>query len=169
MCLGILEMLRAGTTYVDMYYFEDAIAEVTSQAGMRGVLGESILDIPVPDNKTPVDAFGYTERFIHGWQGDPLITPAVAPHSIPVRRRRFWMPPCSPATITRPFSFISRRRKSRSQRAARGMAPRPSPIPRASAYWDRRGSPPPASGWMPGISLHPFEAARAASTIHRAI
>jgi 5-methylthioadenosine/S-adenosylhomocysteine deaminase len=81
--LGILEMLRAGTTtYVDMYYFEDAIAEVTNQAGMRGVLGESVLDFPVPDNKTPADAFGYTERFIRRWQGDPLITPAVAPHSI---------------------------------------------------------------------------------------
>ncbi len=81
--LGILEMLRAGTTtYADMYYFEDAIAQVTRQAGMRGVLGESVLDFHVPDNSTPALALSYTEKYFRRWQGDPLITPAIAPHSI---------------------------------------------------------------------------------------
>jgi len=47
--LGILEMLRGGiTTYADMYYFEDAVARVTKEAGMRGVLGETIIDFPAP-------------------------------------------------------------------------------------------------------------------------
>jgi 5-methylthioadenosine/S-adenosylhomocysteine deaminase len=81
--LGILEMLRGGiTTYADMYYFEDVVANATKEAGMRGVLGETIVDFPAPDHKTPSAAFAYTQKFIDRWQGDPLITPAVAPHSI---------------------------------------------------------------------------------------
>ena len=45
--LSLLEMLRGGTTtYCDMYYFEDAVARVTKEAGMRGVLAETIIDFP---------------------------------------------------------------------------------------------------------------------------
>jgi 5-methylthioadenosine/S-adenosylhomocysteine deaminase len=81
--LGVLEMLRGGiTTYADMYYFEDTVARVTKEAGMRGVLGETIVDFPAPDFSTPAAAFAYTRKFIERWKGDPLITPAVAPHSI---------------------------------------------------------------------------------------
>jgi 5-methylthioadenosine/S-adenosylhomocysteine deaminase len=81
--LGVLEMLRGGiTTYADMYYFEDVVARVTKEAGMRGVLGETILDFPAPDNRTVAAALAYTQKFIDNWKGDPLITPAVAPHSI---------------------------------------------------------------------------------------
>jgi len=81
--LGVLEMLRGGiTTYADMYYFEDVVARVTKEAGMRGVLGETIVDFPAPDNKTTAAALAYTQKFIERWKGDPLITPAVAPHSI---------------------------------------------------------------------------------------
>ncbi|MFY9530948.1 MAG: amidohydrolase [Candidatus Acidiferrales bacterium] len=81
--LGVLEMLRGGiTTYADMYYFEDVVARVTKEAGMRGVLGETIVDFPAPDHKTPGAALAYTQRYIDRWKDDPLITPAVAPHSI---------------------------------------------------------------------------------------
>jgi 5-methylthioadenosine/S-adenosylhomocysteine deaminase len=81
--LGVLEMLRGGiTTYADMYYFEDVVARVTKEAGMRGVLGETIVDFPAPDNKTAAEALAYTQKYIDTWKGDPLITPAVAPHSI---------------------------------------------------------------------------------------
>jgi 5-methylthioadenosine/S-adenosylhomocysteine deaminase len=81
--LSLLEMLRGGiTTYADMYYFEDAVARVTKEAGMRGVLGETILDFPAPDNKTVDQAYAYTQKFIDRWKGDPLIVAAVAPHSI---------------------------------------------------------------------------------------
>ena len=79
---GCLEMIKGGiTTYVDMYYFEDAIAEATSKAGMRGVLGETLVDFPVADNKTPQEALVYTEKFVKRWQGSPLIIPAIAPHA----------------------------------------------------------------------------------------
>ncbi len=80
--LGLAEMIRGGTTtYVDMYYFEDAIAEETKKAGVRGVLGETVIDFPVPDNKTWEAALVYTENYLRKWKGDPLITPAIAPHS----------------------------------------------------------------------------------------
>lgn len=80
--LGLAEMIRGGTTtYCDMYYFEDAIADETARAGMRGVLGETIIDFPVADNKTHEEAMAYSERFIKKWQGNPLITPALAPHA----------------------------------------------------------------------------------------
>lgn len=81
--LGVLEMLRGGvTTFADMYYFEDVVAQVTHEAGMRGILGETIVDFPAPDHKTPAAALAYTQDFIARWRGDPLVTPAVAPHSI---------------------------------------------------------------------------------------
>jgi len=80
--LGLAEMIRSGTTtYCDMYYFEDAIAEETARAGVRGVLGETVIDFPVPDNKTWPDAMRYVERFVSKWRNHPLVVPAVAPHA----------------------------------------------------------------------------------------
>ncbi|HET9533380.1 MAG TPA: amidohydrolase, partial [Blastocatellia bacterium] len=80
--LGCLEMLRGGTTtYVDMYYFEDAIAEETARAGLRAVLGETLIDFPAPDNKTWESGMAYMERFVKRWKGHPLIVPAIAPHA----------------------------------------------------------------------------------------
>jgi 5-methylthioadenosine/S-adenosylhomocysteine deaminase len=80
--LGLAELIRGGTTtYADMFYFEDAIAEETKKAGVRGVLGETVIDFPVPDNKTWPEAMAYTEKFIQRWKGDALITAAVAPHA----------------------------------------------------------------------------------------
>ena len=80
--LGLAEMIRGGTTtYCDMYYFEDAIAEETSRAGVRAVLGETIIDFPVADNKTNAEAMAYVEKFVSHWQGNDLIVPAIAPHA----------------------------------------------------------------------------------------
>src|SRR6202790_2837462 len=81
--LAAAEQIRGGiTTFADMYYFEDAVAEETKVAGMRGVLGETFIDFPAPDNKTEAEALSYTEKFLKKWQGDPLIHAAAAPHSI---------------------------------------------------------------------------------------
>jgi len=80
--LGLAEMMRGGTTtYADMYYFEDAIADETARAGMRGVLGETVIDFPVADNKTHAEAMAYTERYVSKWRGHALITAAIAPHA----------------------------------------------------------------------------------------
>jgi len=81
--LAAAEQIRAGvTTFADMYYFEDAIAEETEAAGMRAVLGETFIDFPAPDNKSEAEMLAYTERFLRRWQGNPLIHAAAAPHPI---------------------------------------------------------------------------------------
>lgn len=81
--LGALEMLLGGTTtFTDMYYFEDVVAEVAKEAGMRGVLGETIIGFPVAAAKTPADSLRFTERYLQRFRGDPLVIPAVAPHAI---------------------------------------------------------------------------------------
>jgi 5-methylthioadenosine/S-adenosylhomocysteine deaminase len=81
--LAALEMIESGTTtFADMYYFEEEIARETRSAGLRGVLGQTVIQFPVADAKTPADALARTETFINEFKGDPLITPAVAPHAI---------------------------------------------------------------------------------------
>jgi 5-methylthioadenosine/S-adenosylhomocysteine deaminase len=81
--LALAEMIRGGTTtFADMYYFEDAEAEETKAAGLRGFLGETWIDFPAPDNKNEAEMAAYTEKFLKKWQGDPLIHASVAPHSI---------------------------------------------------------------------------------------
>jgi 5-methylthioadenosine/S-adenosylhomocysteine deaminase len=81
--LAALEMMLSGTTtFTDMYYFEEVVAEVAREAGLRGVLGETIIGFPVADAKTPVEGLARTEKFILRFQHDPLIVPAVAPHAL---------------------------------------------------------------------------------------
>jgi 5-methylthioadenosine/S-adenosylhomocysteine deaminase len=80
--LAAAEMIASGTTtFTDMYYFESDIAAEAKKAGLRGVLGETLIDFPAPDNKTWDDAIKYTRDFIVKWHGDPMITPALAPHA----------------------------------------------------------------------------------------
>ena len=62
--LSCLEMALSGTTtFVDMYYFEDSIAAVVKEAGLRGILGETIIGFPAPDYKTPAESLAPTEKF----------------------------------------------------------------------------------------------------------
>ena len=80
--LAALEMIRGGTTtFTDMYYFEDEVARAAEQAGLRAVAGQTVLDFPAPDYKTPAEALRGTEEFIARWKGHALVTPVVAPHS----------------------------------------------------------------------------------------
>jgi 5-methylthioadenosine/S-adenosylhomocysteine deaminase len=81
--LGLLEMALSGTTtFADMYYFEETVAEETKRAGMRGMLGQTVIGFPAPDYKTPEAALVGAEAFLKMYPDDPLIVPAVAPHAI---------------------------------------------------------------------------------------
>src|SRR5262245_53647735 len=52
--LADLEMIESGTTtFADMYYFEEEVARATREAGLRGVLGQTVIQFPVDDAKTP--------------------------------------------------------------------------------------------------------------------
>jgi cytosine/adenosine deaminase-related metal-dependent hydrolase len=79
---GMIEMIQGGvTTMADMYYFEDEVARGAQKLGMRGILGETVLNAPAPDAKEPYGGIAYAAKFIHDFQNDPLITPAFAPHA----------------------------------------------------------------------------------------
>lgn len=80
--LACAEMIRSGiTSFADMYYYEADVAAATAQAGMRGVLGQTVLKFPAPDAETYEESIAYCRRFIEEWRDHPLITPAVAPHA----------------------------------------------------------------------------------------
>ena len=80
--LGCAEMIRSGiTTFADMYYFEDQIAEATAEIGMRAICGESIVKFPTPDAPSYEEALEYSRDFISRWKDHPLIIPTIAPHA----------------------------------------------------------------------------------------
>jgi 5-methylthioadenosine/S-adenosylhomocysteine deaminase len=81
--LACLEMMLSGTTtFVDMYYFEDSVAKAAKEAGMRGILGETMIRFKAPDFATPKDTLRFTETFIQQYRNDPLVIPTIAPHAI---------------------------------------------------------------------------------------
>jgi 5-methylthioadenosine/S-adenosylhomocysteine deaminase len=80
--LAMAEMIRSGTTtFADMYYFEDEVARAVDKAGMRGVLGETWIDFPAPDNKTGEQAQAYTRKYLEAWKNHPRVVAAIAPHA----------------------------------------------------------------------------------------
>lgn len=80
--IACAEMIKGGTTcFADMYYFEDEIAQATAEAGMRGVLAQSVMKFPTPDAASYEDGLAYCREFIQRWKGHPLIVPAVGPHA----------------------------------------------------------------------------------------
>jgi len=81
--LAALEMIESGTTtFADMYYFEEEIAKASIEAGLRGILGQTIIQFPVADAKTPADGLVRAERFIQEFKDNGLVVPAVAPHAL---------------------------------------------------------------------------------------
>jgi 5-methylthioadenosine/S-adenosylhomocysteine deaminase len=81
--LACIEMARSGTTtFADMYYFEDDIARAVDKAGLRAVLGQTIIGFPAPDYKTTDEALAATEAFIRRWKPHPRIMPGPAPHAL---------------------------------------------------------------------------------------
>lgn len=79
---AIAELLLAGvTTFVDMYYFEDKIAQATDEMGARALLGETIIDFKTCDTDKPYGGLDYCEWFIPKWLNHPRITPYPAPHA----------------------------------------------------------------------------------------
>ena len=81
--LACLEMARSGTTtFADMYYFEDEIARATERAGLRGVLGQTVIGFPAPDYATPEAALRAAEAFIVRYKDHPRVVPSVAPHAL---------------------------------------------------------------------------------------
>ncbi len=80
--LAIAEMIRSGcTTFNDMYFFMDEVGQAVEKAGVRAVIGESVIDFPTPNAKTPEKGLEITRQLIKKWKGHPLVYPAVAAHA----------------------------------------------------------------------------------------
>ena len=80
--LACAEQIRSGiTTFNDMYYFEDDVAQATASAGLRAVCGQTVMKFSTPDAASFEDSLAMAREFIQKWKGHPLIVPAVAPHA----------------------------------------------------------------------------------------
>ncbi len=81
--LACAEFIRSGITcFNDMYYFEDAVAEATNEAGLRAVVGQTVMKYPAPDASSYEIAISLCGDLIKKWKGHPLIIPAIAPHAV---------------------------------------------------------------------------------------
>ncbi len=80
--LACAELIQSGvTSFSDLYYFEDQVAEAAAEAGLRGVCCQTIVKFPSPDAVSYEEALVASENLIKKWKDHPLITPAVAPHA----------------------------------------------------------------------------------------
>ena len=80
--LAAAEQLRAGiTTTTDMYFFADEAAAVLAEVGMRGVVGESMIDFATPSCATPDDTLAMQRDLISAYRDHPLVVPSVAAHT----------------------------------------------------------------------------------------
>lgn len=80
--LAFIEMIKSGTTcFNDMYFFEDIIAAEARKAGLRAVIGESLIDFPTPSFHTLDEGIARCESLVQQWYGHELIHPTVCAHS----------------------------------------------------------------------------------------
>ena len=81
--LACWEMIRGGTTtFVDMYYYPDTIAEVIDSCGMRAMISATVIDQRSPDAENADDSLQKGIGFIERWQGkNSRITPIFGPHA----------------------------------------------------------------------------------------
>lgn len=81
--LACWEMIRGGTTtFVDMYYYPDVIAEVVDSCGLRALVSATVIDQRSPDAENAVDSIAKGTAFIDRWKGrNDRITPIFGPHA----------------------------------------------------------------------------------------
>ncbi len=87
---GIAEMLLSGTTsFLDLYYMEDAVARAVERLGIRGFLGWAVLDPEMTTQKgVPVEN---ARAFIGRWKGHARVTPLAAPQGVYVCSEETWL------------------------------------------------------------------------------
>ncbi|WP_457642541.1 amidohydrolase [Persephonella sp.] len=80
--IAVYEMLRNGiTTFVDMYFYENAVADIITEVGIRGVLSTGILDFPTPGARTPDEGIEKTINFAKEYTDNEYVYPAIGPHA----------------------------------------------------------------------------------------
>jgi 5-methylthioadenosine/S-adenosylhomocysteine deaminase len=81
--LSCWEMMRGGTTtFVDMYYYPDVIAEVVESCGLRALISATVIDQRSPDAENAVDSIKKGLEFVGRWKDrNSRITPIFGPHA----------------------------------------------------------------------------------------
>ncbi len=81
--LACLEMLLSGTTTCCCGYFEeDTVAAAVSQAGMRAVLAQGVIDFPAPGVPDPALNVTHAGEYVDRWMDrEPTLTPSIFCHS----------------------------------------------------------------------------------------
>lgn len=81
--LACWEMIRGGTTtFVDMYYYPDVIAQVVEQCGLRAFVSATVIDQRSPDAESAADSLAKGENFVNNWKGrNSRIMPIYGPHA----------------------------------------------------------------------------------------
>ncbi|MFO7558520.1 MAG: amidohydrolase [Desulfobacterales bacterium] len=81
--LSCAEMVLSGTTTCcDGYFFEDFVARAVFEIGIRGVLGQGVIDYPAPGVPNPSKNVENAVSFVEAWQGKTsLIMPSIFCHS----------------------------------------------------------------------------------------
>lgn len=81
--LSSVEMLKSGTTtFADMYYFRDQMAQATIDAGIRAVSGPLVVGFPTPDFSTPEASLADAAVFMEHYQDHPTLVPSVSAHAL---------------------------------------------------------------------------------------
>lgn len=81
--LACWEMIRGGTTtFVDMYYYGDEVAEVVERCGLRAMVSATVIDQRSPDAENATDSIKKGSEFIGRWKDrNSRITPIFGPHA----------------------------------------------------------------------------------------
>ncbi len=80
--LAMAEMLRTGTTtFSDMYFFPETVAQLAHDRGMRAQICFPLLDFPTPWGSGPEEYLSKGHDLIQQWQGNTFIMPAIGPHA----------------------------------------------------------------------------------------
>lgn len=81
--IACTELIRSGVTcFADMYFFEDTVAEVAAEFGLRAVCSQTVLKYPTPDAHSYEEAIELARKMIKRWKNHPLIMPSIAPHAV---------------------------------------------------------------------------------------
>lgn len=81
--LGCLEMIKTGTTtFADMYFYENQVAEAVKKAGIRAVLSQAIIQTDNEEREEKIfkDAVYFVQRYRNYASG--RVIPRFGPHAV---------------------------------------------------------------------------------------
>ena len=81
--LACWEMIRGGTTtFVDMYYYPEIVAQVVESCGLRAFVSATVIDQRSPDAENAADSLKKGMAFVDNWKGrNDRIMPIFGPHA----------------------------------------------------------------------------------------